>query len=67
MGDDTLPNNLFLPEMTFHKIVPTLKGLNTHAFASHIPSFIQANRKVLHLEIGRAHVEIIETSDMENN
>ena len=48
-GDDSLPANLCLPEMTFRKMVPTLKGLNTHAFASNIPSFIQANRKVLHL------------------
>ena len=51
-GDDTLPSNLVLPDMTFRKMVPALKGLNTHAFTSNIPSFIQANRKVLHLEIG---------------
>ena len=40
-------------------MVPTLKGLNTHAFASNIPSFIQANQKVLHLEVGRSQVDLI--------
>ena len=60
-GDNTLPTNLCLTEMTFRKMVPMLKGLNTHAFALNIPSFIQANQKVLHLEIGRAHDKLIKT------
>ena len=58
-GDETLPSNLSLPGMTFQKMVPMMKGLNTHALASSVPSYIQANRKVLHLEVGRTHADLI--------
>ena len=60
-GDDALPANLHLPQMTFRKMVPALKGLNTHAFAPNIPAYIQANRKVLHLEVGRSHSDLVRT------
>ena len=48
-----------LPDMSLRKMIPQLKGSNTHAYASNLPPHVNAARKVLHLEIGKQHIELI--------
>lgn len=57
---DDLPTNLVLPVMSLRKMVSQTKGMNTHAFASDLPQFVQNARKVLHLEVGKSHVPLIQ-------
>lgn len=58
-GDDFLPDTLSLPDMSFRKSIPQLKGSNAHAFTPNLPPHINNARKVVHLEVGKAHAALI--------
>lgn len=54
-----LPQSLILPDMTLIKKIPQLKGDNTHKYVASLPPHVQNARKVLHLEVGRTHADLI--------
>ena len=58
-GFSDLPTSLVLPDMTLVKKIPQLKGDNTHKYVASLPAHVQNARKVLHLEVGRKHAELI--------
>lgn len=58
-GYSDLPPLLVLPDMTLIKKLPQLKGENTHKYVASLPPHVQNARKVLHLEVGRSHADLI--------
>jgi hypothetical protein len=59
--DDSLPAAIVIPEFTLKKSLPMVKGTNSNApmFGPNLPSALQNARKVMHIEVGREHADLI--------
>lgn len=60
-NDESVPKAIILPEFALKKSLPQIRGANTHtpSFGNNIPPQLQNARRVMHIEVGRTHADLI--------
>ncbi len=60
-GDESVPPAIILPEFSLRKSLPQVKSGKTNGpmFSANIPQQLQNAGKVMHIEVGRRHAELI--------